>query len=67
VGLPDWIAIADWALKAYERALEPKRLVMVEGGQFDPFLGDFVAASGAAIGWFKARFGCRNPLRGSKP
>jgi hypothetical protein len=55
------------ALKAYERALEPKRLVMIKGGHFDPYLGQFEAASRAATDWFKAPFECRNRLRGSKP
>ena len=49
----DNIAVADLALKAYERALEPKRLVMIKGGHFDPYLGEFKTASGAAIDWFK--------------
>ena len=50
----DQIAVADLALKAYERALEPKRLVMIKGGHFDPYLGQFDKASGAAIDWFRA-------------
>jgi fermentation-respiration switch protein FrsA (DUF1100 family) len=32
----DHTAATDVALKAYERALEPKRLVMIKGGHFDP-------------------------------
>ena len=50
----DQIAVTDLALHAYERALEPKRLVMIKGGRFDPYLGEFETASGAAIEWFKA-------------
>ena len=50
----DHIAVTDLALKAYERALEPKRLVMIkEGGHFDPYLDEFKTASHAAIDWFK--------------
>jgi fermentation-respiration switch protein FrsA (DUF1100 family) len=49
----DHIANADLALKAYERALEPKRLAMIKGGHFDPYLDEFEAASSAAIDWFK--------------
>ena len=45
----DQIAVTDLALKAYARALEPKRLVMVKGGHFDPYLGEFRTASRAAI------------------
>ena len=50
----DRIAVTDLALKAYERALEPKRLVMIKGGHFDPYLDEFKTASHAAIDWFKA-------------
>jgi len=50
----DQITNADLALKAYQRALEPKRLVMLKGGHFDPYLGQFETASRAAIDWFKA-------------
>jgi hypothetical protein len=48
----DHIAVTDLALKAYERALEPKRLVMIKGGHFDPYLGEFKTASHAATDWF---------------
>lgn len=48
----DHIAATDLALYAYERALEPKRLVMIKGGHFDPYLGEFDVSSKAAIGWF---------------
>jgi hypothetical protein len=54
VAAHDQIAVADLALKAYERALEPKRLVMMKGGHFDPYLREFETASRAAIDWFKA-------------
>jgi hypothetical protein len=50
----DHIAVTDLALKAYGRALESKRLVMIKGGHFDPYLDQFEAASHAAIEWFKA-------------
>jgi fermentation-respiration switch protein FrsA (DUF1100 family) len=49
----DHTAATDLALKAYGRALEPKRLVMTRGGHFDPYLGEFNTASRAAIDWFK--------------
>ncbi len=42
------------ALKAYQRALEPKRLAMIEGGHFDPCRAELETASRAAIDWFKA-------------
>jgi fermentation-respiration switch protein FrsA (DUF1100 family) len=49
----DHTAATDLALRAYERALEPKRLVMTKGGHFDPYLDEFPTASRAAIDWFK--------------
>ncbi|WP_266181384.1 alpha/beta hydrolase [Dyella humicola] len=50
----DHTAATDLALKAYQRALEPKRLVITKGGHFDPYLGEFDTASREAIDWFKA-------------
>ncbi|MEV0672442.1 alpha/beta hydrolase [Mycobacterium sp. NPDC050441] len=52
VGLQDTITVTDLALQAYERALEPKRLVTIAGGHFDPYLGQFDQAAGAARDWF---------------
>jgi hypothetical protein len=40
------------ALGAYERALQPKRLVTIAGGHFDAYLKGFDDSSGAAGGWF---------------
>ena len=37
---------------AYERALEPKKLVILSGAHFDAYVADFEAASGAAADWF---------------
>jgi uncharacterized protein len=53
VATHDHVAVTDLALKAYERALEPKRLVMIKGGHFDPYAREFKNASGAAIEWFR--------------
>jgi dienelactone hydrolase len=52
VAAHDTVTLTDTALAAYERALEPKRLVMIPGGHFDPYLTEFAAASGAARAWF---------------
>jgi len=38
VALYDTITMTDLALAAYERALEPKKLVTIQGGHFDPYL-----------------------------
>lgn len=52
VGLQDTVTMADLALAAYERALEPKKLVTVNGGHFEPYLNRFDQAAGAALDWF---------------
>jgi len=51
----DLITPTDLALKAYERALEPKRLVMIAGGHFDPYVEEFELTYRAAVDWFKSR------------
>ena len=52
VGLGDAITLADVALGAYEQALQPKKLVTIVGGHFDPYLKGFDDSSAAACGWF---------------
>ncbi len=52
VALQDHLTVADEALAAYERALEPKRLVTLRGGHFDAYVADFETAAGAARDWF---------------
>jgi len=42
----------DLTLEAYERALQPKRLVLIPGGHFAPYVEEFSASSGAARDWF---------------
>ncbi|BBZ39413.1 alpha/beta hydrolase [Mycobacterium conspicuum] len=59
VGLYDTVTIADLALAGYERALQPKRLVTIAGGHFDPYLGRFGEASSAACSWFTEHLGSR--------
>ncbi|MBY3064760.1 alpha/beta hydrolase [Rhizobium laguerreae] len=53
VAREDKITVTDVALAAYERALEPKRLVLIPGGHFTPYLGQFPMAETAATGWFR--------------
>jgi uncharacterized protein len=53
VALNDTITVTDLALAAYERALEPKKLVTIQGGHFDPYLGQFPTSSAAAVAWFR--------------
>ena len=52
VARDDRLTVADLALAAYERALEPKRLALIPGGRFDPYLGQFPLAEAAATEWF---------------
>jgi len=51
VALNDTITMTDLALAAYERALEPKKLVTIQGGHFDP--RQFPTSSAAAVAWFR--------------
>lgn len=53
VATRDAITLTDLELAAYERALQPKQLVTIEGGHFDPYLSQFSRASEAAIAWFR--------------
>ncbi len=53
VACDDKLTVADLALAAYERALEPKRLALIPGGHFDPYLDQFPLAVAAATGWFR--------------
>ncbi|HVN88251.1 MAG TPA: alpha/beta hydrolase [Candidatus Binataceae bacterium] len=48
----DHLAIAEEAFIAYQRALEPKSLVVLKGGHFDAYVQDFEKSSGAARDWF---------------
>jgi fermentation-respiration switch protein FrsA (DUF1100 family) len=53
VATHDTVAVTDLALEAYERAHEPKKLVMIPGGHFDPYSKRFDIACPAALGWFR--------------
>jgi fermentation-respiration switch protein FrsA (DUF1100 family) len=53
VATHDAITLTDLALEAYERAHEPKRLVMIPGGHFDPYLSGFDVSCAAALKWFQ--------------
>ena len=52
VGNRDVLTATDLALQAYNRALEPKKLVLFEGGHYDPYVNLFEISSGAARDWF---------------
>ncbi len=48
----DHLTPAHLAIDAYEKAREPKKLVILPGGHFDAYVSGFEAASGAARDWF---------------
>ena len=52
VAVGDTLAAADMAIAAYNDALEPKRLVLLEGGHFDAYVADFDKAANPARDWF---------------
>jgi fermentation-respiration switch protein FrsA (DUF1100 family) len=52
VDTADVLAPASVALEAYERALQPKKLVLLNGGHFAAYIEQFNTAAGAARDWF---------------
>ena len=53
VARDDRLTVTDLALAAYEHALEPKRLALISGDHFSPYLDQFPLAEAAATGWFR--------------
>ncbi|WP_262699721.1 MULTISPECIES: alpha/beta hydrolase [Streptomyces] len=53
VGRQDTVTLTDTGLAAFNRALEPKRLVTIPGGHFAPYTTEFARASAAAIAFFR--------------
>ena len=55
VAAGDHLTVSDLALKAYEQALEPKKLLLLSGGHFEAYTGEtFVQNSAEQLAWFKA-------------
>jgi fermentation-respiration switch protein FrsA (DUF1100 family) len=52
VAAGDHLTPTDLALEGYQRAREPKQLVLLPGGHFDAYVKDFDTASAAARDWF---------------
>lgn len=48
----DALTPAPSAVEAFDRAVQPKRLVMLPGGHFDPYVSRFPQSSAAARDWF---------------
>jgi fermentation-respiration switch protein FrsA (DUF1100 family) len=61
VGMKDTVTLTDLALDAYEKALQPKKLVTVDGGHFDPYVSQFDTAAGAARNWFTQHLNSGQP------
>ena len=52
VAAKDHLTVADEAIAAYNRALEPKKLEILPGGHFGAYVESFDQSSGAACEWF---------------
>lgn len=50
----DWITPTDLALEMFERARQPKRLVLLNGGHFVPHFEQRETACASAIDWFNS-------------
>jgi uncharacterized protein len=57
VAREDHLTPAHLAIDAYERAREPKKLVILPGGHFDAYVAGFDRASGPARDWFVQHLG----------
>ena len=57
IGANDHLTVADEALAAFNRALEPKKLVLLPGGHFDAYTDDFSTAATEAADWFVQHLG----------
>lgn len=52
VAREDYLCLPDVQLAAYERALQPKQLKILDGGHFDAYTKGFEASGPAARDWF---------------
>jgi fermentation-respiration switch protein FrsA (DUF1100 family) len=58
----DVLTPSELALEAYERAREPKRLVLLPGGHFDAYVNGFDSSSAAASDWFSQHLLVRDAI-----
>jgi hypothetical protein len=49
----DILTPTDLAIAGFDRAREPKKLVILPGGHFDAYVSGFALSSGNAIAWYK--------------
>ena len=54
VAVNDHLAVSDLAITAYERAREPKQLVLLSGGHFDAYVEMFGQSAEPACQWFRS-------------
>ena len=52
VGRTDTLTCYDLQLDAFNRALEPKKLVLLNGGHFSCYEEEFELAVSSAVDWF---------------
>jgi uncharacterized protein len=52
LALDDELISPDLSLRAFEAALEPKKLVLLPGNHFVPYVKEFSLTSNAARDWF---------------
>ena len=61
MAVKDHLAVSDLAIAAYERAREPKKLVLLPGGHFDAYVKEFDQSFEPARDWFRTHLG-RGPV-----
>lgn len=57
LGARDHVTVVDEALAVFNHAVEPKELVLVDGGHFDVYTTCFDTTAGAAADWFARHLG----------
>lgn len=66
VAVKDHLAVSDLAIAAYERAFEPKKLVLLPGGHFDAYTKEFAQSVAPAVDWLRTHLGAA-PTAADKP
>ncbi len=57
VAREDHLTPSEFAISAFQRANEPRKLVILPGGHFDAYVKGFDGSSGAACDWFLEHLG----------
>lgn len=53
VSKSDLINPTDFAIEAYQQTMGPKKLVLIDGGHFSPYVEEFEPCAQSALAWFK--------------